>query len=194
MSSFLSIKITIQEISYPVELLSNEELVLLITFNHISSLFKAPFASLSMQILNFPITSIMDFRFYLNQVIIAESQFNIEINQAKKAFELISEIKIPEEISSPENFRPCEMTEKHEISKGTIKILIEKEYNDSKDSQISEIIENFNTVNERTLEIIQEINKNIDTKCDYGLNNLGIKIREINEYEEIKPQQIKNLK
>ena len=172
MNSFLPIKLTIQDFSLNTEMIPIENITLSITFNRISSLFKAPFASLPLQLVNFPIASLMHIQFYLKQACIAESQFSIESIQHKKVFEFTTEIKTSEELGAPEQFIPAEVPEKSDIFKGNLKILIEKEDLDSRECQLCPFIEDFSTVSERTLEIIMEMNNNTEIIYDHNINNI----------------------
>ena len=194
MTNLLPIKLSIQDFSLVSSSFPLDDLLLSISFNHISCLFTAPFINLSLQLVNFPLTTIMYFRFNHNNQCKLESQCNIDSLQHKKRIEATIELKYPEELDSPEKSRPLEITSQTLEHIGTFKLIIDKEDSDSKECQLCPFIENFSTVSERTLEIIMEMNKNMEIEYDNSINNLGMELEEINELQEITPQQVKNIK
>ena len=194
MTNILPIKLSIQDFSLTSSSFSIDDLLLSISFNHVSCLFAAPFMNLSVQLLNFPLATVMHFRFYQNNQCKSESQHKIDSLQHKKRIEATVELKSPEELNSPEQFRPLEITSQALEHIGTFKLIIEREDSDSKECQLSNFIENYNTVSEKTLEIIMEMNKNVEIEYDNSVNNLGMELEAVNELQEITPQQVKSIK
>lgn len=192
MTTLLSVQITIQDFQGNSEVLPLENLVLSISFNHISSLFKAPFTNLPLQLVNFPLASLIYFRFYIDSTCKAESQCSIEALQHSKTIEFTLDLESPDEQESPEKTRPFDGNESENL--GKFRVTIEKEDFEAKDCQICPFIKDFSTVSQNTLEIMMEMNKNLEVKYECNIGNLGMRLKDFDEIEEITPQHVKNVK
>ena len=188
MSFVVALRVSIDEIDINR---SKDILVVHIVANQALSIFNPPFSLLPVELANFPVVSIIYIKLYDKDSCIAEGMYDIEGLSLSKRVESIIQLRSPEE-TNPEDFRPRENS--NQVIVGSLKISVEIKENEEETCRLCPIIENFNTISERTLEIITEINKNVDVTYNGSINDLGMEIKEIDEYERLSPQKIKNIK
>jgi hypothetical protein len=192
MNSLIPIKLSLSEFS-PSEF-QFEELGLQVTFNHVTTSFKAPLGVLSMQLVNFPMVSVLYFKFVLwsKAQVVFESIASIQDLHTNKSLEQVLILTSPEDNDNSE--KPRLLERKNSIrSLGTVKVFIEKEDTEVKHCQLCPVFENFSTVSERALEIIVEVNKG--SQHTYSrIEELSMEIHELYQNKEITQERVKNIR
>jgi hypothetical protein len=168
-----------------------EDLDFTVIFNNIASTFKSPFNALPVDLYNFPLVSVLKFGFLSKGSCIAQGECNIERLKRQKSLELCVNIYKTENLESPESFRPKDNTL---IEENTLKLnfFIEKIENDQFSHKLNTIINNFHSIDQETLKIAVDINKNIEVyrvyKDFYGIEMIN------GDDIDINPQNLKNYK
>ena len=190
MNSLIPIKLSLTEFS-PTDH-SLDDLNLQVTFNHASTFFKPPFASLALQLVNFPMISILYLKFLHKAQIVFESVASIQDLHTSNSIEQLVILTSPDDQDNSE--KPRQLERKNLIkSLGTVRIYIEKEDTEVKHCQLCPVFENFSTVSERALEIIVEVNKN--SQHPYTrIEELSMEIHELYQNKEITQERVKNIR
>lgn len=192
MNSLLPIKLSISEFVTQDSKYSIEDLNLTIAFNQVTTYFKPPYSSLSMQLTNFPMASTLTFKFCSKSAAIFESIASIQNFHNRKSIELVQTLVLIEESTYPEKNHPLERS-KSIKSVGSFKLFIEKEDTEIKNCQLCPVFEHFSTVSERALEIIVEVNKN-SQHPHTRIEELSMEIHELYQNKEITQERVKNIR
>jgi myosin heavy subunit len=144
-----------------------------------------------MQLVNFPMISTLYLKFFSSSNCISESSLALEPLNLQKSFETTLQVTFSEDLGTPEKFRPAEDPNTGKEA-GSFKVSVEKEDCEVKNCQLCPIFQNFTTVSEHALEIVDEMSTKIEAKAFRRIDELGMEMHDM-DGDQVSAFKVKNL-